>query len=86
MTSMSSRVLPSSRRGVAVTDDSSLHEKPSEFMSALKDHRGYCDAQSVLPEDDHYVCHCTCGGWDITAATREEGLALARAHTASTAA
>jgi hypothetical protein len=67
-----------------MADDNSLHEKPAEFMSALKDHAGYCDAQSILPADGHYVCHCTCGGWDVTASSREEGLAMARAHTAQT--
>jgi len=63
-------------------DESALHEKPAEFLAALRDHAGVCDAQSILPADDHYVCHCTCGRWDVSAATREEGLALARAHTA----
>lgn len=70
--------------GAAMSDENSLHEKPAEFMSALKDNAGHCDAQSILPAGDHYACHCTCGSWDVVAPTREEGLALARAHTAGT--
>lgn len=63
-------------------DESSLHEKPAEFMTGPTP--GVCEAQSVLPDGDHFRCHCSCGGWDTTAATREEGLELARQHTRST--
>jgi hypothetical protein len=79
-------IQPTEPPGGTVSDDNSLQEKPAEFMSALRDNAGYCDAQSILPVDDHYACHCTCGAWDITAPTREEGLALARAHTTATGA
>jgi hypothetical protein len=66
-------------------DDSALYEFPADFMTSLAQaERGYCDAQSVLPVDDHYVCHCTCGAWDTTSATLNEGVELARKHTAET--
>ncbi|MFZ2175037.1 MAG: hypothetical protein WAW17_13610 [Rhodococcus sp. (in: high G+C Gram-positive bacteria)] len=67
-------------------DDSSLYDLPTEFFAGFAAAAGYCDAQSILPVDDRYVCHCSCGRWDLTAASRDEGLALARAHTQATSA
>lgn len=64
-------------------DDTSLHEKPSEFFEGFTPSPGYCDAQSVVPGEDGYRCHCSCGAWDLVAPTREEGLRLAREHTGS---
>jgi hypothetical protein len=66
-------------------DESALHEKPAEFFEGFVASPGFCDAQSVIPVDDHYSCHCSCGAWDVEAPTREEGLELARAHTRATA-
>jgi hypothetical protein len=63
-----------------------LHDSPREFLSAVVS-AGECDAQSVIPLDDGtYSCGCSCKGWVDTASSVEEGLALARAHTAQTAA
>lgn len=67
-------------------DDSSIYDLPQEFLADIADASGYCDAQSVLPRGDHYICHCTCGFWDVTAPTRDEGLRLARLHTDETGA
>jgi hypothetical protein len=70
-----------------MSDDSALYEFPSEFLSSLAHaERGYCDAQSILPVDGRYACHCTCGAWDTTADTLDEGVEMARKHTAETAA
>jgi hypothetical protein len=66
-----------------MSDDNSLHEKPAEFWTAMGEARGTCDAQAVLPVDDHYEASCSCGAWRSDAPTREAGLALARAHTGS---
>lgn len=68
-------------------DDSSLHEKSFEFFEGFSASPGYCDAQSVVPrgDSDGYACHCSCGAWDVTAPSREEGLELAREHTRSAA-
>jgi hypothetical protein len=64
-----------------VSGESVFSDRPQEFFQEnfLKD--GTCDAQSILPGDGHYVCHCTCGRWDVTSATAEQGLELARQHT-----
>jgi hypothetical protein len=64
--------------------DSVLYDLPQEFMADITACTGFCDAQSILPRDDRYICHCTCGRWDIVTGTRDEGLDLARAHTAET--
>lgn len=68
-----------------MSDDSSLHEKPAEFWTAMGQARGTCDAQAILPEDDHYEASCSCGVWRVQAPTRDDGLALARQHTGSPA-
>jgi hypothetical protein len=67
--------------------DSVLYDKPTEFIAEIASTAsdGYCDAQSILPLDGRYACHCTCGRWDVMAETRDEGLALARQHTAEAA-
>lgn len=67
-------------------EDSVLYDLPTEYLAeiaAAPD--GYCDAQSILPRDGRYVCHCTCGRWDVVTDTRDEGLVAAREHTAETA-
>jgi hypothetical protein len=56
-------------------------DSPQEFFEKFFTNTGYCDAQSVVPVTDRYACHCTCGNWDVIAADRETGLALAREHT-----
>lgn len=66
-------------------EDSVLYDLPTEFFADMAASHGYCDAQSILPFEGKYVCHCTCGSWDIEAPTRDEGLTLARQHTAETA-
>jgi hypothetical protein len=63
-------------------DESPLHDSPLEFMQAAANTGGRHDGQSILPEDGHYVCRCSCGEWHVTAPTQAEGLDLARAHTA----
>ena len=65
-------------------NESALHDSPTDFMSSVAMSRGTCDAQSVIPDGDGFSCRCSCGAWSTTTATREEGLALAKAHTAST--
>jgi len=64
-------------------EDSALYEQPLEFMTSIANSGGYCDGQSILPEGDHYKCHCSCGNWDVEAPTAERGLELARMHTGS---
>ncbi len=64
--------------------DSVLYDLPGEFVSSMAESSGYCDAQAVLPSEDHYIAFCTCGNWHTTTPTRDEGLTLARAHTAET--
>jgi len=66
-------------------EDSVLYDLPAEFFADMAAATGYCDAQSILPVEGRYLCHCTCGSWDVEASTRDEGLTLARAHTAETA-
>jgi hypothetical protein len=66
--------------------ESSLHEKPGEFLASAVSLDEGCDVQSVLPQDDgSFRCHCTCGGWDVIAATRDAGLRVAEEHTTATA-
>lgn len=63
-----------------------LHDSPREFLSDAVS-SGECDVQSVIPlEDGSFSCGCSCKGWVVTAESVESGLALARAHTAETAA
>ncbi|MGI9164154.1 MAG: hypothetical protein ACR2JI_14720 [Mycobacterium sp.] len=64
--------------------DSVLYDLPGEFLADFAASDGYCDAQSILPSEDGFVCHCTCGRWDIRADSSAEGLELARRHTAQT--
>ncbi|ARE37821.1 hypothetical protein A0W34_30335 (plasmid) [Rhodococcus sp. BH4] len=65
-------------------EDSILYDLPTEFFADMAASSGYCDAQSILPVEGKYLCHCTCGAWDIETPDRDTGLALARAHTAQT--
>jgi hypothetical protein len=64
-----------------VSDEAVFEESPQEFFRENFTNTGYCDAQSILPIDGKYRCHCTCGNWDIIADDRESGLAAAREHT-----
>ena len=66
-------------------DDSALHEKPLEFVQSIAGGGGSCDGQAIVPSADggHYECWCSCGAWRVEAATAEEGLRAARAHTGS---
>lgn len=64
-------------------EESALHDSPLEFMTSVADSGGYCDGQSILPEGDHYVCHCTCGSWDVEASSQDGGVHMARVHTGS---
>jgi hypothetical protein len=61
-----------------------LYDLPGEFLADLAATDGTCDAQSVLPRDGKYLCHCTCGRWDVVVDTTMQGLELARKHTAET--
>ena len=61
--------------------DDIFGERPQEFFQANFLTNGYCDAQTILPVDGHYECHCTCGRWDVVADDEPAGLALAREHT-----
>lgn len=63
-------------------DDNALHDAPVEFLQSAHEVTGYCEAQSILPTAEGYVCHCTCGTWDVIASTQEQGVELARQHTA----
>lgn len=63
-----------------------LHDSPREFLSDVTSSGG-CDAQSVIPLDDGTSsCGCSCKGWADVADSLEDGLQLARAHTARTGA
>lgn len=62
--------------------DSSLHEKPLEFLAGIANSGGSCDGQAVLPEDGRYRCHCSCGNWTLVTDDPQEGLRQARLHTA----
>ena len=64
--------------------DSALYDLPTEFLADVEEVTGPCDAQSILPHDGEYLCHCTCGNWDVSSSTRDAGLAAARAHTTET--
>ena len=64
-----------------MSDDNLLYDSPVEFMTEAANSDG-CMAQSVIPvAEGKYVCHCSCGTWNITAPSRDEGLRLARVHT-----
>jgi hypothetical protein len=64
-----------------------LHDLPSEVFQEYFTNTGFCDAQTVTPRDadyrvqGEYLCHCTCGRWDVVAPDRLTGLAMAREHT-----
>lgn len=61
-----------------------LHDSPVDFMHELAMSSVACVAQSVIPNDEGtYTVACACQQWETTAATREEGLNLARRHTGS---
>jgi hypothetical protein len=64
-------------------DENPLFDFPSEFLTSLTTADGVCEAQSILPEGDHYLGHCTCGRWDVIAASQDEGVEMARRHTGS---
>lgn len=61
--------------------DGVLYDLPTEFFTEFMNISGRCDAQSIIPVEGRYKCHCSCGSWDIEADTAESGLALAREHT-----
>lgn len=61
-----------------------LYDSPLELVHEAVGKSSECVAQSVVPlAPGRYVCACSCGNWEVIAASREEGLALARAHTGS---
>lgn len=66
-------------------DDSSLHEKPLEFIASIANTGGECDGQAILPEDGRYRCFCSCGNWTLETDDKQEGLRQARIHTGSLA-
>ena len=55
-------------------------DSPTEYLANLASAEGFCVGQSILPVDDHYICHCSCGRWDIEAPDRAEGVRLAQLH------
>jgi hypothetical protein len=63
--------------------ESALEEKPLEFLTSIANSGGSCDGQAIIPDGGHYRCWCSCGEWNIEAPTQEEGLRLARGHTAN---
>ena len=64
-----------------------MYDSPAEFLREVAEHAGRCVAQSVIPlPDGGYRCACSCGRWELVAASREEGLQWAREHTAATGA
>jgi hypothetical protein len=63
--------------------DSALHEKPLEFLASIANTGGDCDGQSILPENGHFRASCSCGNWSVEVDDSEEGLRLARLHTAN---
>lgn len=61
-----------------------LHDSPTDFLHEMAMSSMACAAQSVIPNDEGtYTVACACQLWGTTAATREEGLNLARRHTGS---
>ena len=66
-----------------MSDDNVMYDSPLEMMQeAIAD--GSCDVQSVVPmAGGGYRCACSCERWMVTSSSRDEGLALARQHTAA---
>jgi hypothetical protein len=64
-----------------MAEESIFEDSPHEYFEKFFTNTGYCDAQSVLPHGDKYICHCTCGRWDVVADDQESGLDMAREHT-----
>lgn len=64
-------------------DDSSLSEKPLEFISSIANTGGSCDGQAILPDSGRYHCFCSCGNWTFETDDPDEGLRQARIHTGS---
>jgi hypothetical protein len=61
-----------------------LHDSPTELLHEIAGSATACVAQSVIPDDQGgYTVACSCEQWEVTAATREEGLNAARRHTGS---
>ena len=61
-----------------------MYDSPTEFLQDVVQKSDKCVAQSVIPFDDGtYSCACSCNEWEITAASRQEGLQAARRHTRS---
>ncbi len=64
--------------------DSVLYDSPTEFLGDVTSSSDLCVAQSVIPTGDgDYRVACSCGDWEVTAPSREQGLRLARRHTGS---
>lgn len=67
-----------------MSDDNVMYDSPTEFLHEIAAQSGLCVAQSVVPlPDGGYRCACSCGHWEVTADSRDEGLRLAREHTGS---
>ncbi len=67
-----------------MSNESVLYDSPSELLHEVADSDRACAAQSVVPQDDgSYLCACSCMHWEAVVATREGGLQMARAHTAT---
>jgi hypothetical protein len=64
-----------------MSEESIFSDSPQEYFLEFFTNDGYCDAQAILPRGDKYICHCTCGRWDVVAEDRESGLDMAREHT-----
>jgi hypothetical protein len=61
-----------------------LHDSPADLLHEFAMSSVACVAQSVIPNDEgSYTVACACQQWETTAATRAEGLDLARRHTGS---
>ena len=61
-----------------------LHDSPTDLLHEIASAGTACVAQSVIPnEQGTYTVACSCEQWEVTAATRDEGLNLARRHTGS---
>jgi hypothetical protein len=64
--------------------DNVMYDSPTEFLHEVSQATGVCAAQSVIPQEGgDYMCACSCGRWQTSAPTRQEGLRLAREHTGS---
>ncbi|MET7770971.1 hypothetical protein [Nocardia sp. NPDC005366] len=62
-----------------MSDDNVMYDSPLEFMNDAASSEE-CVAQSAIPVGDAYVCACVCDEWQVTAASLEEGLTLAKRH------